>query len=36
MHYENAKKFEGKKVLIPISPILKETPNLQTREVGST
>ena len=36
MHYENAKKFEDKKVLIYISLFSKETPNLQTRRVAST
>ena len=28
MHYEIAEKFEEKKVLIHISPFLKEKPNL--------
>ena len=33
MHYENATKCGKKNVLIHLSLFLKETPNLQTREV---
>ena len=36
MRYEKAKKFNEKKVLIHVSLLLKETPDLQTRNIPKT